>query len=134
MTGIPEGLQTPPAAGAVDLPPPLQPGTDAHGYLEFNLDHLDGAPAPNFIAFGHDPVIPDPTAAVINAWALEDLSSDDDTFAPTETATQFIKGHAVHGARNSDWSHSAHHVRQGWHWHLDIARRSTGFICKYLTR
>ena len=32
-----------------------------------------------------------------NAWTLEDLSSNDDMFAPTETATQFIKGHTVHG-------------------------------------
>jgi hypothetical protein len=45
------------------LLPPLQPGADAQGYQEFNLDHLDDAPTPSFIAFGHDPAVPDPAAA-----------------------------------------------------------------------
>ena len=49
----------------------------------------------NFVAFGHDPDVP--AAAVINAWALEDLSSDDDMFAPAETMAHFVKGHTVHG-------------------------------------
>ena len=99
MTEIPAGLQTPAAAGAVDQPPSLQPDTDAQGYHEINLDNLDDAPAPNFVAFGHDPAVPDPAAAaaVINAWALEDFSSDDDMFAPPETATHLVKGHSVHG-------------------------------------
>ena len=97
MTEILEGLQTPAATGAADQPPPLQPG--AQGYQEFNLDHLENAPASNFIAFGHDPDVPDPAAAaaVINAWALEDLFSDADMFAPAEPTMQFVKGHSVHG-------------------------------------
>jgi len=66
---------------------------------------LEDAPAPNFIAFGHDPDVPDPAAAaadaaaaaVIHAWALEELSSDEDMFAPAEPTMQFVKGHSVHG-------------------------------------
>ena len=64
---------------------------------------MEDAPAPNFIAFGHDPDVPDPAAAadaaaaVIHAWDLEDLSSDEDMFAPAEPTMQFVKGHSVHG-------------------------------------
>ena len=60
---------------------------------------MENAPAPNFIAFGHDPDVPDPTAAaaVINAWALKDLSSDEDMFAPAEPTVRFVKRHSVYG-------------------------------------
>ena len=61
---------------------------------------MENAPAPNFIAFEHDPAVLDPAAAaaaVIHAWALEDLSSDEDMFAPAEPTMQFVKGHSVHG-------------------------------------
>ena len=34
---------------------------------------------------------------MLNAWALEDISSDDDMYAPPETMAQFVKGHSVHG-------------------------------------
>ena len=98
MTEVPEGLQTPPAAGTADNPPLLH-AADAQGIeAEFNLDDLLDAPAPNFIAFGHDPDVPNPAAAaVLNAWALEDVSSDDDMYAPPETMAHFVKGHSVHG-------------------------------------
>ena len=123
MTEIPEGLQTPPAACAVDQPPPLQPGTDAQSYHEFNLDNLDDAPAPNFIAFGHDPAVPDPAAAaVINAWALEDLSSDDDMFAPTETATQSIKGPTVHDDVHAFSKETTWYIQGGRMSSYDITR------------
>ena len=98
MTEIPEGLQTPAAAGAAAHPPPLQHGVaDAHGFeVEFDLDDLIDAPAPNFIAFGHDPAVLDP-AAVANAWALGGAPSGDDMYAPPETMAHFVKGHSVHG-------------------------------------
>ena len=123
MTEIPEGLQTPAAAGAVDQPPPLQPG--AQGYQEFNLDLLENAPAPNFLAFGHDPDVPDPAAAaaVINAWAVEDLSSDQDMFAPAEATIQFVKGHTVHGDVHAFSKAMTRYIQGGRMSSYDITRQ-----------
>ena len=124
MTEIPEGYQTPAAAGTTDQPSPLQPG--AQGHQEFNLDLLENAPAPNFIAFGHDPDVPDPAAAaaaVIDAWALEDLSGDDDMFAPTEVTAQFVKGHTVHDDVHTFSKAMTRHIQGGRMSSYDITRQ-----------
>ena len=34
---------------------------------------------------------------MINAWALEEASDDDDMYAPPDTMANFVKGHSVHG-------------------------------------
>ena len=53
--------------GAADSPPPLQgaPWCAPQGahQVAFNLDDLANAPAPNDVAFGHDPGAPNPAAA-----------------------------------------------------------------------
>ena len=36
-------------------------------------------------------------AAVINAWALEDVSSDDDMYSPPDKMAQFVDCHTVDG-------------------------------------
>ena len=88
---------------------------------------MEDAPAPNFIAFGHDPDVPNPAAAaaaaVINAWALEDLSSDEDMFAPTEATMQFVKGHTVHGDVHAFSKAMTRHIQGGRMSSYDITRQ-----------
>ena len=90
---------------------------------------MEHAPAPNYIDFGHDPDVLDPAAAaaaaaaVINAWALEDLSSDEDMFAPTEATTQFVKGHTVHGDVHAFSKAMTRHIQGGRMSSYDITRQ-----------
>ena len=60
---------------------------------------------------------------MINAWVLEDLSSDEDMFAPTETATQFIKGHTVHGDVHAFSKAMARYIQGGRMSSYDITRQ-----------
>ena len=133
LDGDSRGLSDLAAAGTTDQPSPLQPG--AQGYQEFDLDHLEDAPAPNFIAFEHNPDVPNPAAAaaaVINAWAIEDLSSDENMFAPAETATQFIKGHTVHGDVHAFSKAMTRYIQGGRMSSYDITRQvqAWAFSCK----
>ena len=60
---------------------------------------------------------------MIHAWALEDLSSDDDMFAPTEATAQFVKGHTVHGDVHAFSKAMTRHIQGGRMSSYDITRQ-----------
>ena len=55
--------------------------------------------------------------------ALEDLSSDDDMFAPTEATAQFMKGHTVHCDVHAFSKAMTRHIQGGPMSSYDITRQ-----------